>query len=890
MTREASHLAIAPSGDPSAFASTSDDPRPTWARLAAGAGVVFWSTDSELRVTAADGASDVGGRLLGALGLGERGGSEPAERALAAHRRALRGERVALHVEQDGSSWEVRLEPLRGPDGELRGVAGMATNVTERESLETRLRQRERELASIFLHSPDTITRYDRAHRVCFMSAAVERETGIPASAFIGRTMTEMEMPADLVARWDAGIDRVFTTGAAEEEEFAFTGPDGVEHVYHTHVVPEPDERGAVLHVLTMTRDITARVYAERAARASDAALRSLVAQSLTGIYIIQDDRFVFVNPRLAEIFGYDAPEAVVGLPVERLVDPADRERVVENVRRRLAGERAMLQYEFRGRRADGALVEVEVYGSRSEHEGRPAIVGTLLDVTERTRARAALEASEERFRALVERSTDLIAILDVEGRFRYASPSHQRVLGVSPESLEGRFVLDPHFERHVHPDDLAAGREALEEALRIGTAKTARPIRFRHADGTWRALSIVFADLRDNPSVRGIVANSRDVTEQHALEAQLREVQKLEAIGRLAGGVAHDFNNILAAISGYAQLLRESLSANDPRRADVEEIITASNRGAGVTRQLLAFSRRQALQTEVLDLAAVVRELGRMLRSLLPASIALDLPSPRRSVHVRAVRAQLEQIVMNLAVNARDAMPSGGRLALDVQAREEASGAVRALLIVRDTGVGMSPEVRARIFEPFFTTKAQGQGTGLGLATVFGLVRQFGGGIEVSSEEGLGTTFEVTFPAVDAPLTVDAGAATVVPEPDGARARRVLLVEDEFQVREVARRLLQRAGYHVVDVANGAEALVRAERGEGFDIVLTDAAMPGMSGWELATRLTALRPDLPVVLMSGYAELCGSTEQTAGRIRAFLEKPFSARRLLESVADALQG
>ena len=494
--------------------------------------------------------------------------------------------------------------------------------------------------------------------------------------------------------------------------------------------------------------------------------------------------------------------------------------------------------------------------------------------------AEAALRASEARFRALVEHASDLIAILDTAGRFRYVSPSHQRVLGYAPEELVGRdaFAL-------AHDDDLDYLRWTLAEVLGASGPVRPRYVRLRRRDGGWCVADMIVTNLVGDPAVAGVVVNARDVTEQELLAEQLRQAQKMEALGKLAGGLAHDFNNVLAAIAGFAQLVRGDLPDEDPHRADLDEIVAATARGSTVTRQLLTFSRRRTVDTQVIDLAEVVRDTGRMLRPLLPSSIAVELRTGDAPAWVIADRGQLEQVVMNLAVNARDAMPDGGTLAVTVELRDAPRPCCR--LVVRDTGCGMSPEVRGRIFEPFFTTKAAGQGSGLGLATVYGIVRQFGGTVVAESEEGAGATFTVTLPLAPPPSTHDRGDAA---DAAAVRGATILLADDEEGVRRSVQRLLERAGHTVLAVADGAAALqLLVERAGGVDLVLTDATMPVLGGRELAARIAARYPALPVVLMSGYNEHLAPVPEDA-RPLATLQKPFTAEELRGTVARALRG
>jgi len=487
--------------------------------------------------------------------------------------------------------------------------------------------------------------------------------------------------------------------------------------------------------------------------------------------------------------------------------------------------------------------------------------------------------AGAARFRALVEHAPDLLAVLDAEGRTRYASPSHERVLGWPCAELEGAPCLDL-----AHPDDADELRRALVEAIAADGPVRPRPVRLRHRADGWRTVELILTNLLHDPAVAGVLVNGRDVSEQEALAEQLRSAARMEAMGRLAGGMAHDFNNVLAAIAGYAQLVRADLPADDPGRADLDEILQATTRGSAVTRQLLTFSRRRATAAAVLDLAELVRETGALLRSLLPSSIAivLDAPAP---VWACVDRGGIEQLLMTLAVNARDAMPDGGTLEVVVRERtaadDDAPHGGTALLRVRDTGIGMPAEVRAHLFEPFFTTKPAG--TGLGLAAVYGIVRQARGAISVDSAEGEGTTFSVTLPLAAPPehRREQAAAATAT----------VVLAEDEDAVRVSVQRLLERAGHTVLAVPDGGAALrLLLERDGRADLLLTDATMPVLGGRELARRVAERWPRLPVVLMSGYTEWDeprGAAGEPAS-VRAMLEKPFTAERLRTVVAEAL--
>ena len=486
---------------------------------------------------------------------------------------------------------------------------------------------------------------------------------------------------------------------------------------------------------------------------------------------------------------------------------------------------------------------------------------------------------SARRFQALVEEVSDLVAVVDDQGRPLYLSPSHTRVLGYELGEL-----MAMNLWSLIHTHDLPSIRVDFRRVLRERHVTVSHPVRLRSKRGEWCTLSVVLTDLRDDPAVGGIVCNSRDITEQSKLEQQLRRTQKMESLGQLAGGIAHEFNNVLAAIIGYAQLVHDDLPESDERRGDLAEILRAADRGAEVAKQLLVFSRHQSVETEVLDLAALVRGTSQTLRELLPKSITLDVnASEQAPVYVRGVRGQLERMVMNLATNARDAMPEGGRLDIEVGLRPQSTGTRSATLVVRDTGSGIAPEVQSRLFEPFFTTKSPGRGAGLGLAAVYGIVRQCGGDIDVQSHEGNGAVFTVALPIAEVPSSTSAFDVSGAP----TRSATILVVDDDDAVRSVARRVLERAGFQVKVARDGMEAAEMLRRdASSIDCVLTDAAMPGMSGRDLALYVAQQYAHIPVVLMSGYE---AEPRSSGGEhIAGFAQKPFSSERLVRILREAL--
>jgi len=511
----------------------------------------------------------------------------------------------------------------------------------------------------------------------------------------------------------------------------------------------------------------------------------------------------------------------------------------------------------------------------------------------QRRAAERALRENEERFRALVENSSDAVILLDGEGRVTYTSASAVRQLGWSAEEMVGRSVFDV-----LHPDDRELVGARMTELLRKAGERITQEVRFRHRDGTWHIMEGVGVNRLADPAVRAIVLNARDITDRRKLEEQLWHAQKMEAVGQLAGGIAHDFNNLLTAILGYCNLVLDDAPPDGPLRSDLEEIRTAGERAASLTRQLLAFSRRQMLQPQIVDVNGLVSSLATLLRRLVTENIHVVTQLGGDVPVVRADPSSLEQVIVNLAVNARDAMQPGGTLTIETATVDlDAAFAAKhlpmtagryVLLSVSDTGAGMDALTRGRIFEPFFTTKEQGKGVGLGLATVYGIVKQNGGYIWVDSEPGHGSVFRVYLPPAEVGASVrqaDAGAG-------GDRRRRgwetVLLVEDEDAVRALAREVLRRHGYVVLEARHGVEALRLAERHpDDIHLLVSDVVMPHMSGSELARRLSADRPRMKVLFMSGYRDRA-PLHQEPTVDAPLVQKPFTPETLARRVRSVL--
>jgi PAS domain S-box-containing protein len=513
----------------------------------------------------------------------------------------------------------------------------------------------------------------------------------------------------------------------------------------------------------------------------------------------------------------------------------------------------------------------------------------------ERDRAKAELHAAETRYRALVERLPAITYIAEVgaEGRWHYVSPQIQSILGYSPAEWTAEPV--PWLSR-VHEDDQEIALAAEKKVQQTGEMYKAEYRMIAH-DGTvlWFRDEAVLLETLDSkvPLMQGVLY---DITEHKRLEEQFRQAQKMEAVGQLAGGVAHDFNNLLMLVQAHNERIQSSVTTNDPVYADAVQIQKAVDRAAALTSQLLAFSRKQFLQPRVLDLKPVLSEVGRMLSRLLEENIQLKIESAPTLAKVKIDQGQIEQVMLNLAVNARDAMPEGGTLTVTAEnvvlkeSRLWKHGAVQpgkyVRLAISDTGSGMDASTQAHIFEPFFTTKQPDKGTGLGLSTVYGVVKQSGGSVAVYSEVGRGSTFEIYIPQVDGETCTSQEPAAFGKPAIGTET--ILLVEDQSGIRDMLNEALKRAGYKILAAVDGEEAVRIAKDFDGaIHLVLTDLMMPNMGGRELASIVTRLRPETKVLYISGYAEFGGPDDEVAWPI---LQKPFSLSALTAQVRTLLDG
>jgi two-component system, cell cycle sensor histidine kinase and response regulator CckA len=699
----------------------------------------------------------------------------------------------------------------------------------------------------------------------------------------------------------DLALRELVERGKAYDVEFQITrGTDG--SVVEIHSLAEYN--GEESTVQGVIEDITERKRADAALRQSEERFKLAMEANRDGLWDWDvETGEVYYSPGYAAMLGYTVAEVPAHVDWWRdLIHPEDREAALQANMDCVENRREDVEVEFRMRAKNGEWRWIlgRGKGVARDASGRALrMVGTHTDITERREAEEALRRSEERSRALIERSHDAISLLGADGTILFDSAAITRVLGYSPTERVGR----KGFE-FVHPED----RTRMQQSFAVFVQQPGSSMEYQaqvlHRDGTARWIQGVRRNLLHEPAIQAVVVNYRDYTEhktaereKEKLRAQLTHAQKMESVGRLAGGVAHDFNNMLQAILGNVALALQDVAADSPLRENLEEIQKSAQRSAELTRQLLAFARKQTIQPRVLDLNDTVAGMLKMLRRLMGEDVDLAwMPGPGLWP-VKVDPSQVDQILANLCVNARDAIAGIGKVMIQsanatldeayARTHPECIAGDYVMLGVSDTGQGIDEAARAHLFEPFFTTKEVGKGTGLGLATVFGIVKQNRGLIDVYSERGMGTTFKIYLPR--------AGAVLVAAEQKAVQAslhgsETVLLVEDEEQILNLGRRILEQLGYKVLTAASPKAALdLAAEHAGSLDLLITDVVMPGMNGKELKERLHSSHADLKCLFMSGYTADVIAHHGVLDDSVQFLQKPFTIGTLAEMVRKVLE-
>jgi PAS domain S-box-containing protein len=761
------------------------------------------------------------------------------------------------------------------------------------------LRESEANLQAIVDNTNDIIASYDRDFRLLVFNEACRdvffRFTGVELR--LGMTTYDL-FPKEQQNFWIANNARVLT-GKPFSAQFSMSWADGTKRFYESFFNPIRRDN-EIVGFSTFTRDISERRRAEEALRESEANLQAIIESTddIVASYD-RDIRLLVYNQACSNayqrVFG---AELHPGMHTLDLFPKEQRSFWQENNARVLAGE--AFSVEFSERATDGSLQFFESMFSPIRRAQEIVGFSTFTrDITERRRTEEALRENEKRFRLLVQNSNDVIEILDPNGKPSYISDQITRILGYQPKELVGVSGFD-----YLHPDDRQTVTEIFTEGLKQPGAVRKAEFRFRHKDGNWVDIEAVGCNLMHDPAIQGIVLNIRDVTEriraereQKKLQDQLQQAMKMEAIGRLAGGIAHDFNNLLTGMSGNVQLALMDLKPDNPLAETLREIGKAADSAATLTRQLLAFSRKQLIEPKLVDLNEMITSTHKMLKRLIGEDIELHVLPGKNLGAVKIDRAQFEQILVNLAINARDAMPNGGQLTIEAANVELDEGYCHThadarlgrfvMLAVSDTGIGMNDEVKAHLFEPFFTTKEKGKGTGLGLATIYGTVKQAGGSIEVYSEAGKGTAFKIYLPRMEAHAGNIEKSRSLAEMPRGSET--VLLVEDEEMVRHLAIRVLRRLGYEILHAGSGGDALAAAKQyAAPIHLLFTDVVMPGMNGRQLSERIAAIHPETKVLYSSGFTENAIAHHGVIDEGLNFIGKPYTPHSLAKAIRAAL--
>ncbi len=804
--------------------------------------------------------------------------------ALAAAAPSLQLEAPMRHSEGRPVVGLVTLTLVRDERGAPQCYVCQVLDMTERHEAQVRLAANEAKLAEAqqiarlgsweWELAADRITWSDELYRI----HGVDRDDA-PTSyaAYLGR------VHPDDRARVERVIETALTDRRSWSIDYRVVLSNGEQRMLHARGEIIVDGRGEPSLVRGTCQDVTESRRVEDALRAAEQLFRRAFDDAPIGMALIDlDGRWLRLNRSLCQMLGRSEQELRT-TQLNELSHPDDRRLDLPLTKELLAGRRRSYAIEKRYLRADGNMVHALLHVSLMHGDGeRPLyFLCQMVDVTERRRAQAERQASEDRLQAIIDNSPALIIVKDLEHRYLLVNRRWEELFGVPSEQAIGRTSADvlPATRRpdHLEIDERVSGTGEPYEAMMVipepdgADERTFLMVKFalRDLDGNISAVVTIATDITER---------RRSAEERAELEHRLAQAQRLESVGQLAGGVAHDFNNLLSVILTCVGFASRELPADHPVRDDVEEIGRAADRAAALTRQLLMFSRREVVKPEVLDVGSLARDLERLLNRTLSERIALRITVGPGLVPVLADRAQLEQVLINLAVNARDAMPEGGTLAIAVG---RAADGVR--ITVADDGLGMPEEVRDRAFEPFFTTKDPGEGTGLGLATVHGIVTDSGGTVDIESAPGRGTVVTIFLPGCQEPLHLAEPPAE--PGERAATMARVLVVEDQEPVRRQACRILEAHGYEVIGAGAAEEAL---EGWQPVDVLVTDIVMPGMTGQQLAQIATERNPDLRVVYMSGHTEDVLVRNGARTRNIAYVQKPFTRTSLVRAVEDAL--
>jgi two-component system cell cycle sensor histidine kinase/response regulator CckA len=769
----------------------------------------------------------------------------------------------------------------------------LQSEIKERKQTEERLKKSEAKYRFLAEHMHDVVWTVDLDMRTRYVSPSIEEALGFTPKERMNMLASEQLTPESFERAQkmlaesfqndkDPGVDPDRTVTM----ELNFYRKDGSVACLESAMSFIRDENSIPTGVYGLSRDITERKRAEELLRASEEQYRLITESSLTGIYIHQDGLFQYVNSPLADMLGY-SPDEMIGKRFWEFIDSEDQERIKAFSSRRLEGKPIPMQYELRGLTKSGETRWFEVRANIINYGGRPAVMGNVVDITERRR----VEAERLLLTTAIEQAAEMVIITDKDGLIQYVNPAFEATTGYSAKEIVGK-----------HPNILKGGMHG-DDYYRDVSRKLTRGEVWRgnfinkKKDGTIYEEASTVSPVKDETGrIVNYVAVTRDVTRELMLQKQLLQAQKMEAVGTLAGGIAHDFNNLLQAILGYSDLLLTKKGQQDPDRKKLEAIMRAARDGADLVSRILAFGRKGDSKFRPTDLNHEIRRVEKLLHRSLPRMIRIDLALSEDLRVIDADPAQIEQVLLNLGVNAKHAMPDGGQFLIETQnvslSDEYVSVHLGAkpgkyvLLTVSDTGVGMQPDVLDRVFEPFFTTKTDGEGTGLGLSMVHGIVSQHGGYIRCYSEPGRGTSFKIYFPVSACELIP---ALAVTREMPAFGTETILLVDDDDRIRDVGRQLIEMGGYQVIGAKSGEEALeIYAAHRKEISLIILDLIMPGMGGTRCLQELLRVDPDVRVLLASGYSANGTTVEENRTGARGFIRKPYDAKDILAAIRRVL--
>lgn len=784
--------------------------------------------------------------------------------------------------------------PYRDEHGQIVGIIGISRDITSQAASQQALRESEHRFRALFAYASDAI----------FITASTGRivDANDAASSMLGYSHDDLMALrySDLLAeqekpRFEQAITRLMANGTCGNE-WLFQRKDGTTFTGDEKASRLPDG-----NFLLCIRDITARKQAEQATLHAQATLQTFVENTPAAIAMLDRDmRYLAASKRWLSDYRLEGRNVIGVHHYDVFPEIRQIPRWIDIHQRCLAGAIERCE-EDHFVRADGQeeWMRWEVHPWRDDTGNIGGIIMFTEAITARKREALALLASEQRFRTIVETTSELIWAMDLQGRYTFCNPAITTLLGYLPEEVVGQKA-----DLFIHPEDMAQLNEWLAGCIAQKRGWSGIVLRCRHKNGQYRWMeSNASPILSQDGQLQGYFGADRDITDrkrsEQALretEEQLRQARKMQAIGQLAGGIAHDFNNLLTVITGYCDLLRSQTSFDDPRTPLLAGIADAGERASTLTLQLLAFSRRQMLEPVVVDLNKTVREFQGMLSRLIGHNMELKTDFAPDLRHVRVDPGQMGQVIMNLAVNARDAMPDGGTITLqtrnvtlDAALAQKHPGAKHGhyvMLAITDTGIGMTPDIVSRLFEPFFTTKGVGEGTGLGLAVVHGIVTQSGGFIDVKSKPGQGSTFSIYLPATEESPNA---LANSVENREVHGHETILVVEDDQSVRDFTCIALKAHGYRVIVADHPAHAIELVNRqADQIDLVLTDVMMPQISGTKLAEMLTGRFPELRILFVSGYTGESIFQQKGATDKAAFLQKPFTSHALARKVRELL--